>query len=478
VSAFPDDDEADGFDTIAHALSLSPTYVARLAEAARLLVDDLFRADPGSSRRRRVLACDVAAGGVECARGILKAFARRAWRRPVAEAEVDTLLGPWRTAERVGLPAEEGLRGGLEATLISPHFIFRVETDPTPASDSPHRLTDHELATRLSYFLWSTMPDDELARLADLGLLQKDDELARQIDRLLADARADRLGHTFATRWLDVEGVESHEVNPRSFPRYTPALAASMRTEVRRLFLDFLRGGTPSIELLTARFSYVDGPLAAHYGLTLPSASAGGAAAPLQRVELAGVPRRGLLTTAAVLMTTSHSVRTSPVKRGQYVMERVLCAEVPPPPPGVETLPETGGTPTTLRQQLEAHRKQPACAGCHVLMDPIGLGLETYDAIGRYRATDRGLPIDTGGALPDGTRFRDALDLAEALARDPRAARCQAQKLATFALGRLMHDVADAAWVDHLAARAHAAGGTWKARVQALATSEAFRSRR
>ncbi len=453
--AFPDDDEVDGFDTLGEALSLSPTYVARYADAARALVDDLYRADRASYRRTRILHCDLAQGGFGCAREILAPFAARAWRRSITEAEVETLMAPVHTAQELGGSLEEGLRASFEAVLLSPHFLFRVELDGT---ETPHRLTDHELASRLSYFIWSTMPDEALTAAAESGQLQNDDRLGAAIDRLLDDPRAERLNDTFATRWLEVDKLESHEVSGRLFfGRWSGKHAASMKTEVRRFFQDLLRADRPATELLTARSTYSDALLASHYGDS---------------------PRVGLLTMGAVLATTSFSTRTSPVKRGQYVLDRFLCSPLPPPPPDVEGFPDAPATPVTFREILEQHRNKPECAGCHRLMDPIGLGLEGYDAVGRHRTTERGLPIDTSGALPDETSFSGAIDLAEILARDSRVTACMTRKLATFAIGRRLVLADDDAWIDHIAAEAGKTGGGLKQIIRALVTSEAFRSRR
>ncbi len=466
--SLPEDVELDGFDTVGEALTLSPDYVRSYSKTATLLVEELFRADPASERRKRILSCNVTDGGLPCARKMLKPFARQAWRRPVTDAEVETLLLPLAVAQQNALPVSDGLQGAFEAVLMSPHFIFRVELDPTPGA---HRLNDHELATRLSYFLWSTMPDATLAAAADAGRLQQDGEFGAQLERMLSDPRANRLSQTFAARWLEVQHLEQHEVNPTRFPGYRPRLALSMKAEVDRFFQEFLRTGLPITDMLSARFTFADPLLAAHYDLPAPAMG-------IQRVDLGPAPRAGLLTMGAILMTTSYPESTSPVIRGNYVLDRLMCAAVPPPLDPVSAIDQTPGMATTRRQRLEAHRSNPACAGCHRLMDPIGLGMENYDGIGKYRTTEDKLPIDASGQLADGTSFSGALELAAILARDPRFARCFAQKLTTFALGRRPILPPDAAWIDHLSGTARGGSGAVRAFIHALVMSEAFRSRR
>lgn len=471
AAAFPADDPGAGFDTVGAAASLSPTYVRDYEGAAHQLIDDLF-ADP--ARWAAVVTCDVETEGTRCAEQVLGGFARRAWRRPVTRDEVSRLLAPLRVAAEVGAPPTLGLRHALSAVLLSPHFIFKLEQDPQTAA--PQRVSDHELATRLSYALWSTMPDDALVADADAGTLQTGAVLAGHVARMLADPRAVALARNFTAQWLHYRELEAHEVESALFPEYSPELVASMEREAELFFMDFVRTPRPLAELLTARFTYLDQRLAAHYGL--PAGSPG---SETWRADTSDAPRSGLLTLGAVLTATSFPTRTSPVKRGEFVLTELLCSAVPPPPPEVIGLAddeEGGGTEgLTLRQRLEAHREKPECSGCHALMDPMGFGLENYDAVGKYRTLDRGQPIDADGEHLDGRRFSGAIELAATLAADARFVPCVTEKLMTFALGRFVNQADDPNWIAHLAGTARDEGGTFNALVRALVLSEAFRSR-
>jgi hypothetical protein len=471
AGTFPADDLGAEFDTVGSALSLSPAYVIAYESAAHALVADLFAAD--ATRRGRVVTCNVDTGGDDCARAILTAFARRAWRRPVTTEEVQSLMLPLTTARTVGATATEGLRHALAAVLLSPHFVFKVEIDPDPGSIATRRLGAFELATRLSYALWSSTPDDALLAAAEAGTLSTDDELSAQIDRLLADPKADALLDEFAAQWLDYKSLESHEVDTRAFPRYTPALARSMRLEARRFMQEFLRGAQPVSEMLSARFTFLDAALATHYGL----ARTGGATGDFVRVDTSSAPRAGLLTLGAFLTATSFPSRTSPVKRGEFIFTRLLCGTIQQPPPDVPSLPEDAQSGLSLRERLELHRASPDCSGCHQIMDPLGFGLENYDAIGAHRTTEGTAAIDATGTLPDGTPFNGATELAEALSKNPAFAECLTRKLMTFAVGRLLNQPDDTTWVRYLAGRAAGAGGSLKAVIRTVMMSDAFRSR-
>lgn len=471
AAEFPADDLGAEFDTVGSALSLSPAYVMAYEKAAHALVDDLFAGD--AARRQGIVTCDVESGGDTCAQSVLSAFARRAWRRPVTTEEVQSLLLPLTVARSLGADATVGLRHALAAVVLSPHFIFKLEIDPDPALNQARRLSPHELATRLSYALWSTMPDEELSQAADAGALASDQEVAVQVDRMLADARSSALLENFAAQWLEFRNIENHEVEARVFPRYTVALARSMKTEAQRFIEEFLRTDLPATDMFKARFTFVDSALAAPYGITRPAGSANN---DFVQVDTTSLPRSGLMTLGAFLTATSFSSRTSPVKRGDFVFSRLLCGHVPPPPPGVEGLPvEVPGE--TMRQRLERHRADPSCAGCHTLMDPIGFGLENYDAIGAYRTQEGTAAIDSSGILPDGTPFSGAPELSAALAGDARFLPCVTQKFMTFAIGRLLNQEPDAAWIAFLAQQAAAQNGSLTSIIRSVLLSQAFRSR-
>lgn len=425
-------------NAILGASFLQDFYDAETGEDLNLLVDFIeiegpLGVDADNPLRARIMICDPDPAAPEpCLREIAQNFGRRAYRRPLTAQELDALVALPSAALAAGDDLERAMRLMLRTMLVSPHFIFRVETDPDPAAPVPHALSDHELASRLSYFLWSSMPDDALLELADAGMLQDDAVLRDQALRMLQDDRAKALLDNFAGQWLFIRALDDHEPDYATFPDFDAALRAAMRTETELYFREFLFGEQTMDQLLTADFSFVDDRLAAHYGL--PDAAAIGAE--FTRVSLEGSARRGLLTQAGLLTVTSYPTRTSPVKRGKWVLEQLLCAPPPPPPPGVEGLTTEEMPQGSLRERMEAHRTDPVCASCHTAMDPIGFGFENYDGIGKYRDTDQGFDIDPSGMLPDGTGFSGPIELAGLLAQDDRLPRCMAQQLFTYALGR------------------------------------------
>jgi hypothetical protein len=471
ADSFPADDLGAEFDTVGSALSLSPGYVMAYESAAHALIADLY-AD--ATRRQRVVTCNIDTGGDTCAQTVLSAFARRAWRRPVTAEEIQTLMKPMAAARTVAATPTEGIRHALAAVLLSPFFIFKIEIDADPTSTASRRVSQHELATRMSYALWSSTPDDTLLAAADSGQLATDDQVSAQIDRLLADPRADALLDEFAAEWLNYKDMEQHEVDTKLFPKYTPALARSMRLEARRFVQEFLRTELGVPEMLSARFTFLDSALATHYGLTRP---AGGAATDFTRVDTSAGPRAGLLTLGAFLTSTSLPTRTSPVIRGNFIFTRLLCGNIQQPPPDVPPLSEDV-TFGTQRERLEAHRSKPECMPCHNVMDPLGFGLENYDAIGAFRTMDGTAAVDASGVMPDGvTKFNGAVELAAALSKDAGFSACLTNKFMTFAIGRLLNQRDDGAWVSYLSGRAMSSGGSLKTVIRTVMLSEGFRSR-
>lgn len=466
---FPADDLGGDFDTVGSALSLSPSYVAAYEKAAQALTTELF-AD--ATRKAKVVTCNVDIAGDSCAQTVLTAFVRRAWRRPIAAEELQALMTPLAKAKELALTPSEGLRSALTAALMSPFFVFKLEIDPDPSTKAVRKLSPHELATRLSYALWGTMPDDALNQAADGGQLSTDEQVGEQVDRMLEDTRADALLDGFAGRWLGYRDLDTHEVDKAKFPKFTAALAQAMDSEASRFVQEFLRGTRPVSELMNARFTFVNSALASHYGLTASGASA----TQFVRVDTTSAPRAGLLTLGALLTNTSFASRTSPVRRGEFVFSHLLCDTVPPPPPDVPTLPENASV-GTLRERLEQHRADPACSGCHTLMDPIGFGLENYDAIGVYRTQDGSAQVNATGSLPDGRAFNGALELGAILANDPRFPVCVTKKFMTYAIGRLMNQPDDAAWASYLSGRSQAGGGSLPGLIRTVVLSDSFRSR-
>ena len=321
----------------------------------------------------------------------------------------------------------------LEAVLVSPNFLFRGELQPQP--DNPHSaraIDDYALASRLSYFLWSSMPDDELFALAAKGKLHGD--LENQVKRMLQDRKAHALVENFADQWLQIRNLAAASPDRDAFPQFDDDLRASMVAETEMFFENVMREDRSVLEFLDADYSFMNGPLAKLYGIQ------GVTGNEFRRVSLKGSGRGGLLTEASILTLTSNPTRTSPVKRGKWVLENILGAPPPPAPPNVPPLKEghDAVAGATLRQRMEQHRTDPVCASCHAKMDPIGFGFENFDAIGRWRAMDGGLLLDTSGSFADGESFKGVADLKAILLKSKREqfARCLSEKMLTYALGR------------------------------------------
>jgi hypothetical protein len=392
-------------------------------------------ARPLTESHRRIFVCGLAPGqqDPECARRIVAALARRAYRRPVTEKEVDGLVRFVAMAQQKGDSFEQGVRVALEAILVSPHFLFRIEHDPDANNAAAaHRVDDYDLASRLSYFLWSSMPDEELFRLAGERKLRKPDVLAAEVRRMLLDPKSVALVDNFAGQWLELRNLDSVKPDPDRFPNFDENLRKAMKEETRLFFEAVIHEDRSILDFIDGKFTFLNERLAKHYGIP-------GITGPeFRRVELTGDERSGVLTQASVLTVSSYPTRTSPVLRGKWVLENFLNDPPPPPPPGVPNLNEAAiGTSASLRQQLEQHRASPACASCHTRMDPLGFGLENYDAVGHWRTEDGKFPVDSTGTLPGGHTFRSPAELKEILKADrDEFARCLAEKMLTYALGR------------------------------------------
>ena len=392
-------------------------------------------ARPLTASHKRIFICGHAPGEhkPECARLIVAELARRAYRRPVTAAEVNGLAHFVTLAEQNGDSFEQGVRVALEAILVSPHFLFRIESDPDPNNPAgSHRLDDYELASRLSYFLWSSMPDDELFRVAGEHKLHKPEVLTAQVRRMLLDPRSAALVDNFAGQWLELRNLDSVKPDPDRFPEFDESLRKAMKQETRLFFEAVVREDRSILDFIDGKFTYLNDRLAKFYGIP-------GVTGPeFRRVELTGQERSGILTQASVLTVSSYPTRTSPVLRGKWVLENFLNDPPPPPPPGVANLDEAAiGTTASLRQQLEHHRANPACATCHSRMDPLGFGLDNYDAVGRWRTKDGKFPVDADGTLPGGRTFHGPAELKGILRSDKGAfARCVTDKMLTYALGR------------------------------------------
>jgi hypothetical protein len=368
-----------------------------------------------------------------CAHQIVGNLARRAYRRPVTDAEVDKITGFIKLAQEHGDTFDQGVRVALEAILVSPDFLFRIEHDRAP--DDPneqHRIGDYELASRLSYFLWSSLPDDELFAAAQKGTLHQPEVLNAEVARMLHDPKSVALVDNFAGQWLQLRNLDSIKPDPDKFPEFDAELRASMKQETRLFFKNLMAEDRSVLDLLNAKYSFLNERLAKFYGID------GVTGSEFRKVDLTGTPRGGVLTQASVLTVSSYPNRTSVVIRGKWVLENLLNAPPPPPPPDVPSLDEKGlGVTVSLRQQMEIHRANPVCASCHTKMDPLGFGLENFNAIGKYRTSDGKFPIDSSGTTPDGRTFNSAVELENLIAAQPRDfAECVTEKMLTYALGR------------------------------------------
>ncbi|HEX6999885.1 MAG TPA: DUF1592 domain-containing protein [Gammaproteobacteria bacterium] len=385
--------------------------------------------------RRRIFVCrpQSAADEEPCAREILGTLAHRAYRRPVTDEDLELLLRFYRAGRQRGT-FETGVQNALRVILASPAFLFRAEPDPEGvAPGTLYPVPDLALASRLSFFLWSSLPDDELLAAAEQGRLSDPEEYERQVRRMLADPKAESLVTNFAAQWLYLRNLKSVRPDVEEFPNFDDNLRQAMRRETELLFESIMREDRSVVELLTADYTFVNERLARHYGIPNVYGSH------FRRVEVSDPNRRGLLGHASILTVTSYPNRTSPVLRGKWILQNVLGTPPPPPLPNVPALEENvaGKPPRTLRERLEEHRKNPICASCHDVMDPIGLALENFDAIGRWRTVEAGGPVDASGRLADGTPVEGPVDLREALTADPEQfVGLMAEKLLTYALGR------------------------------------------
>jgi mono/diheme cytochrome c family protein len=400
-------------------------------------------------------------------------FAGRAFRRPATTAETDKLMRFFDVAEREGESPEKGLQLAYTAVLVSPHFLFRIEADQEPNNPAAiHAITEFELATRLSYFLWSTMPDEELFGLAEKGELRKN--LDAQLARMLKDPRSRTLTENFAAQWLQIRNLRTISPDTKLFPNWDERLRSAMARETE-LFFEAVVGEDRSIlDFLDADFTFVNERLARHYGIPNVRGEQ------FQRVKLPDNRRGGVLTHASILTITSNPTRTSPVKRGKWILEQILGTPPPPPPPGVDELREDEKTVLSgsLRQRMEQHRANPNCAVCHTKMDALGFGFENFDAVGAWRTQDGKFTIDASGTLPGGKNFKTPAELRGILKENKDAfARCFAEKLLTYALGRGL-EYYDRCALDDIGKTADRNNFRFSVFVSAIVKSDPFQKRR
>jgi hypothetical protein len=498
---FPSDDVGYGFDNIGEVLSTPPVLLELYLAAAEKVIGEAFRSPdirkrlmnpPVDSvprafrkykppvrtpREDKTFRTLPAAPDPELARqqhiyNILLAFCDRAFRRPATHEEITRLLGIVLSAEKDGELSESALQLAMRAVLVSPHFLFLQNLpahDPVSTSD-PVPINDFELASRISYFLWSSMPDELLLREAAQGSLHRRERLRLQVKRMLREPRARALAENFANQWLQTRKLKEFTPDPVLFPYFDESLRTAMLKETE-LFFESIRDKDRSVlEFLGADYTFVNERLARHYGID------GVIGDEFRRISLAGTVRGGVLTQASVLATTSNPNRTSPVKRGKWILENILGAPPSPPPSGVEALKEgkEHGQSGTLRQRMERHRTDLACANCHRRMDPLGFGLENFDAIGGWRTMEENQPIDSSGQLPGGPNFHGPAELKTALlVRRDAFVRCLAEKMLTYALGRGL-DRADRRSVDLIVNRLARNEYRFSALILAVVESEPF----
>ncbi len=417
---------------------------------------------------KKLVTCDPNSGPA-CLETILSGLARRAYRRPVTKAEVASLTRFVGIAKQEGLSTEQGLQLAIQAILVSPHFLFRVERDSDPAQPRP--VTDLELASRLSYFLWSSMPDDELLGLAETNKLRP--LVAAQVKRMLADPKSAAFADNFAGQWLEIRNLDSVKPDPVKFPAWNADLRDAMKTETRLFFQGMLTGNRPMAEFLDAKYTFLNETLAKHYGID-------GVTGPdFRRVELANPQRGGILSQASVLTVSSYPTRTSPVIRGKYILQNILGAPPPAPPPDVPALDEDKmATAGSLRQQMEKHRTNATCASCHSRMDVLGFGLENYDGIGQWRSKDGKFDLDTSGIMPNGKSFQNPAEMRVVLQAElPDFARCITEKMLTYALGRGLERY-DRRAIESITKKLAPANYPFQALVQEIVQSLPFSMRR
>ena len=421
-----------GFDNTGDALFIPPVLMEKYLAASRRVVDSLH-ADPESLQQVAFAKPDATRSPESAAREVLTVHGSLAFRRRVTDEELDRLLALFAQRHERGESYEDALRGPLQALLLHPSFLFRVESDPPDRSQ--WRIDDFELATRLSYFLWSSMPDRELFQLADRGELSKPGVLRAQTLRMLADPRADRLARHFGGQWLGFEELrEVANPDPGRFPEFTPSLRIAMYRESVEFLKHVLRENRPVLDLVHADYTFLNAELARHYRVPGVEGDA------MRRVTLADPNRGGVIGQASILTATSMPLRTSPVKRGKWILDNLLGTPPPPPPQDAGVLPADDRSTEGLsfREQLEVHRSKASCAGCHEKIDPLGFGLENFDAIGRWRDTDvNGRPVDSLAVMPGDITFRTPAELKELLlSSDELFLRNIARKMLAYALGR------------------------------------------
>jgi len=438
---FPADDSGHGFDNIGDVLSVSPLLLEKYLNAAeevatRAIVlpkgNDPQELDELTSFQKLYFKYPIKRHfRRRAAESFLRPFVRRAYRREITDLEISRLMMLVKRGSDQGGKFEEGIRLAVMAVLVSPHFLFRWELDGGP--DEPkamRRLNEHELASRLSFFIWRSTPDDQLLGLAKKGDLRK--QIDSEVKRMLRDKRADGLVKDFTGQWLELRNLDVYKPDKNLFPTYTAELRNDMRGETELLYSHVLKNNLSIMELLSADYSFINERLASHYQIKNVQGPQ------FRLVSLKGVQRRGILGHGSILTITSDPNRTSVVKRGKYVLENILGSPPPPPPPNAPSLEDAGGAGGSLRERMIQHRSNAVCASCHKKMDPIGFALENFDAIGRFRLSDNGNKIDASGILDSGEKFKNFRDLQRIITDEKTDLYIEnlTKKMLVYALGR------------------------------------------
>ncbi len=425
------------------------------------------------SHQKIIFENPVPATIIPVSKKIINAFASKAYRRPITEDEENRLLRIVQLALREGESFERGIQLMVQAVLVSPNFLFRIELDSKPNDPkTKHPINEYELASRLSYFIWASLPDDKLFELAASKQLSKPEVLKQQIARMLSDKRSRTLATNFASQWLNLPKLDIVAPDSKLFPKFNEELRKSMVQETVLFCQNIFEEDKSLIELLDGKYTYVNESLAKLYGI------GGVYGQQFKKVPL-GENRAGVLTHASVLTLTSNPTRTSPVKRGKWILEQILGTPPPPPPPGADNLDSSPSMiGKTMRERLESHRKNPACAQCHQRLDPLGFGLENFDAIGAWRENEGKIKVDATGILPNGTKFVGPAQLRSVLlSRKDEFIRNLSEKMLIYAIGRGT-TAADECHIDEIAKKTKAGGYKFSALINAIVQSEPFRMRR
>lgn len=464
-------EEDHGFDNIAKALRVDDKQFQRYFDAATAIADDVF-ANP--TAKANIVTC-ATADDAACVQGVIGAVGLRLWRRPMAAEEIATYEKVYAAARLLGEDHDSSLKAVLRALLSSAEFIYRIEYDADPASTTPHPVSSYELASRASYFLWNSAPDAELlAAAADESILDAE-AYATVIDRMLADPKSDRFTRNFVGQWLGARQVDKHGVKTELFPEWSPALATAMAEEVYAYFNEFAKGDRPWLDFLKADINYIDANLAGLYGMAPPASG-------IARVEDTSDQRFGFLGMGAFLALSSYEYRTAPTLRGRWILINLLCTHPKDPPPNVPTLDADPSSPDAseqnVRERLEQHRVDPVCASCHAALDPYGIALENFDAIGKYRDTYKnGSPIDASTTTVEGDTFVGLQGLADVVTAKDEFKSCVTEKLFTYSLGRNVEET-DRPYLDAIRQEWLAGSGTLKDLTRRLMLADTFRFRR